>query len=160
MITVGSRTPRGGGWLTTARTCMSEHTTVVSVSRSTETVRRYVQRFLDQEVLVDRIVTVLLALDEPALRDFVDDPRFRIAIDEIVPGRGRTVWLSCPQPGGKGSRSVVLKRRLIDAEPSFAHYVIAHELAHAYLRNGPWGEVKDPEEAADALAAAWGFPRP
>ena len=36
-------------------------------------------------------------------------------------------------------------------------YVIAHELAHAVLRNGGrWGS-DDPEEAADALAAQWGF---
>ena len=40
------------------------------------------------------------------------------------------------------------------------YYVIAHEFAHAYLRNGGWGEILDREEAADALAAHWGFPRP
>jgi len=38
--------------------------------------------------------------------------------------------------------------------------VIAHEFAHAFLRNGPWGEITDVEEAADALAATWGFIRP
>ena len=66
-------------------------------------------------------------------------------------------------PGGvvwKGSRSVVLKKRLCDCDENFAHYVIAHELAHAHLWNGPWGEITDPEHAADALAASWGFPRP
>jgi len=55
---------------------------------------------------------------------------------------------------------VVLKPRLSMCEEAFAHYVIAHEFAHAYLRNGPWGNIFDPEDAADALAASWGFPRP
>jgi hypothetical protein len=50
--------------------------------------------------------------------------------------------------------------RLSVCEEAFAHYVIAHEFAHAYLRNGPWGNIFDPEDAADALAASWGFPRP
>jgi hypothetical protein len=38
--------------------------------------------------------------------------------------------------------------------------VIAHELAHAHLRNrGRWvGD--DPEVAADSLAADWGWPKP
>jgi hypothetical protein len=47
-----------------------------------------------------------------------------------------------------------------DSNEAFAHYVIAHEFAHAYLRNGGWNEITDREEAADALAASWGFRRP
>jgi hypothetical protein len=39
-------------------------------------------------------------------------------------------------------------------------WVIAHELAHAHLRNGGRWLGDDPEHAADALAAGWGFPRP
>ena len=66
----------------------------------------------------------------------------------------------CPGPGGNGSRCVVLKRRLANCLEAFAYYVIAHELAHAYLRNGGWGEIEDAEAAADALAASWGFVRP
>jgi len=54
----------------------------------------------------------------------------------------------------------VLRRRLASAEAAFAHYVIAHKLAHAHLWNGGWGEMTDPEEAADALVATWGFSRP
>ena len=42
----------------------------------------------------------------------------------------------------------------------FLGSLLAHELAHAYLRNeGRW-PGDDPEAAADALAAEWGFPRP
>ena len=70
------------------------------------------------------------------------------------------MWLTCPGTGGNGSRCVVLKRRLADCPEAFAHYVIAHELAHAYLRNGGWEEIDDPEAAADAVAASWGFPKP
>jgi len=54
----------------------------------------------------------------------------------------------------------VLKRTLRLRPQPFVRYVIAHELAHAHLRNrGRW-EAEDPEHAADALAAEWGFPRP
>jgi hypothetical protein len=55
---------------------------------------------------------------------------------------------------------VILKPRLADCPEDFAHYVIAHEMAHAYLRNGGWGTIEDPELAADTLAATWGFGRP
>jgi Zn-dependent peptidase ImmA (M78 family) len=55
---------------------------------------------------------------------------------------------------------VVLKPQLAECAKTFAHYVIAHELAHACLHNGGWREMDDPETAADALAACWGFPKP
>ncbi len=57
------------------------------------------------------------------------------------------------------SRCVVLKPRLEHCSSAFARYIIAHELAHAHLHNGGWGEITDREEAADALAACWGFPK-
>ena len=60
----------------------------------------------------------------------------------------------------EGSRCVVLRPKLEVASESFANYVIAHEFAHAFLRNGGWGEITDVEEAADALAASWGFHKP
>ena len=119
-----------------------------------------VERFVDQEPIKTRLVTVLGAIPQQVSRDLLEDPRFRITLDDFVPGRGRTVWLCSPAPGGRGSRSVVLKHRLGECPPAFAHYVIAHELAHAYLRNGAWGVIADPELAADALAASWGFSRP
>lgn len=107
-----------------------------------------------------RVDAVLTALPPEVQRDFLDDPRFRIALDHFVPGEGRTVWMACPTPDGNGSRCVVLKPRLADCPEDFACYIIAHELAHAYLRNGGWDAIADPEEAADALAASWGFVRP
>jgi hypothetical protein len=55
---------------------------------------------------------------------------------------------------------VVLRPKLERASESFAKYIIAHEFAHAFLRNGGWGKITDVEEAADALAASWGFYKP
>jgi len=46
---------------------------------------------------------------------------------------------------------VVFKPRLADCPEAFAHYVLAHELAHAYLRNGGWGDIADPEATTHAI---------
>ncbi len=32
-------------------------------------------------------------------------------------------------------------------------------MVDAYLRNGPWGDIFNTEDAANALAASWGFPQ-
>ena len=77
-----------------------------------------------------------------------------------MPGEGSTVFMAAPVGAGVSSRSVVLKPRLSECDEAFAHYVIAHEFAHAYLRNGPWGDISNTEDAANALAASWGFPLP
>ena len=127
---------------------------------ATRTLRRYIEPFADYEALAHRVLTVLRALPDRVLRDFQGDPRFRLALDDCGPTNGRTVWLSSPGPVGNGSQCVVLKPRLADCPEAFAYYVIAHELAHAHLRNGGWGEIEDAEAAADALAASWGFVRP
>ena len=131
-----------------------------TAERGTRTLLRYIEPFADCGALAQRVLTVLRALPDRVLRDFQDDPRFRLALDDFGPEKGRTVWLACPGPGGNGSRCVVLKRRLANCLEAFAYYVIAHELAHAYLRNGGWGEIEDAEAAADALAESWGFVRP
>jgi predicted SprT family Zn-dependent metalloprotease len=55
---------------------------------------------------------------------------------------------------------VVLKRTLLFRSVAFTRYIIAHELAHAHLRNRGRTDQEDPEFAADSLAADWGFPRP
>jgi hypothetical protein len=107
-----------------------------------------------------RVLTVLHRLPEDVQRDFLDDPRFRITFDNYTPEKGWTLWMATPGPPGSGSRCVVLRLKLSVCAEEFAHYVIAHEFAHAFLRNGPWGEILDVEDAADALAASWGFSRP
>lgn len=121
--------------------------------------RRYVERSVGRCALAPRIVTVMERLPHAILREFLDDPSFRIALDDLVPGKGRTVWMACPT-SANGSRCVILKPLLADCPEDFAHYVIAHELAHAHLRNGAWEAIEDAELAADALATHWGFIRP
>lgn len=124
-------------------------------------IHQFVARTIDEPVLRERIVAVLAVMPEDVVSGLLNDPCFHIAIDNHVPGIGGIVWMACPgDVVWKGSRSVILKRRLIDAAEKFAHYVIAHEFAHAHLWNGAWGEITDVEEAADALAASWGFSRP
>lgn len=120
----------------------------------------YLAPFSEHPVLRDRVLHVLERLPHEVQRDFLDDCRFRITLDNFHPERGWSFLMPAPGIGGNGSRCVVLRLKLADASEPFACYVIAHEFAHAYLRNGGWGEITDIEEAADAMAAAWGFKRP
>ena len=106
------------------------------------------------------MLAVLTRLPEPVQRDFLDDPRFRVVIDNYKPGQGWTLRIPAPGLPGESSRVVVLRPKLADCSEAFAHYVIAHEFAHAFLGNGGMGGISDIEEAADALAAQWGFSRP
>ena len=120
----------------------------------------YLEPFIGCEPLPQRVDHVLKSLPREVQQDFLDDPRFRVTIDNFEPGKGWTLMMDLPSPTGSGSRCVVLRRKLASTGEEFAWYVIAHEFAHAYLRNGGWGEITDREEAADALAASWGFSRP
>jgi hypothetical protein len=125
-----------------------------------EIIREYVACSIGLDPLAPRIVAVLQKLPQAVRADFLEDSRFRLTVDNYLPGRGRTVWIASPESEGCGSRCVVLKPNLANCQEDFAHYVIAHELAHAFLRNSGWGTIEDPEYAADALAASWGFGRP
>lgn len=120
----------------------------------------YLAPFSEHPVLQLRVLHVLQSLPREVQQDFLDDRRFRITLDNYHPERGWSFLMPAPGVGGKGSRCIVLRLKLADASELFAWYVIAHEFAHAYLRNGGWGEITDIEEAADAMAAAWGFRRP
>lgn len=120
----------------------------------------YLAAFTDHPALAIRVRTVLHRLPEAVQRDFLEDERFTVAIENYTTERGWTLWMQSPGAIGDNSRCVVLRPKLADCSTDFAHYVIAHEFAHAFLRNGPWGEITDIEEAADALAASWGFSRP
>lgn len=121
---------------------------------------QHLESFAECEPLQNRVRIVLNLLPNEVQRDFLDDPRFRIALENFVPGEGWSLLMASPGPIGSESRCVVLRPRLADCQEDFAFYVIAHEFAHAFLRNGGWGDISDIEEAADALAASWGFPRP
>ena len=120
----------------------------------------YLQSFSEHPVLQQRVLLVLEQLPSEVQRDFLEDHRFGVTIDNFEPGIGWSFVMPTPGLPGNGSRCVVLRPKLATASEQFAMYVIAHEFAHAFLRNGGWGEITDIEEAADAMAASWGFHRP
>lgn len=101
---------------------------------------------------------MLGSLPHEVQQDFLTDAYFRVAVDDCEVGQGRKVVMPLLSPAGT-SRCVVLKPRLELCSNEFACYIIAHEFAHAFLRNGGWGEISDREDAADALAAHWGYPK-
>ena len=119
----------------------------------------YLQPFEQCKPLERRVLHVLDRLPKEVQQDFLGDTRFTVSLDNYIPGEGSTVFMATPGGSGVSSRSVVLKPRLSECDEAFAYYVIAHEFAHAYLRNGPWGDISNTEDAANALAASWGFPR-
>ena len=123
------------------------------------TIATWLSGFSLDEFLHAHVETVITALPELIQGDFLHDQSFLICDYEPGPGVVAHVPVGIPSRG-RSSRSVVLKRTLRRRPTDFVRYVIAHELAHAHLRNrGRW-EAEDPEHAADALAAEWGFPRP
>lgn len=150
---------RDGMALPTSRIVSAEHASPRDPATDRD-VLRYAERWLGVGTLARRVAFVLESLPDRVRGDLLDDPGFHLALDNYQPGRGRSVWLRCPTPETNGSRSVVFKPRLAECDEGFAHWVIAHELAHAFLRNRGSAEQPDPELAADDLAAGWGFPRP
>ena len=108
-------------------------------------------------VLRTRLWEVLQSLPIDVQNDFVGDSRFDIVLENYEPGKGTRLFMPSPGSAGEGSRCVVLRPKLDTLPEDFAKYVIAHDLAHAFLRNGGWGSITDIEEAADALAASWGY---
>lgn len=120
---------------------------------------KFLQPFDEYATLRDRVRTVLERLPTPVVDDFLQDEGFHVTLDNFVPGQGWSLWMAMPRAKGSGSRAVVLRRRLNDCNEDFALYIIAHEFAHAHLHNGGWRDFTDPEQAADALADSWGFPK-
>lgn len=105
------------------------------------------------------VAFVLGALPDAVREDLTGDPSFHLC--DYEPGPGVVMHVPVAAPGrNRAGRSVVLKRTLRFRSEAFVNWLIAHELAHAYLRHGGRFPGEDPEAAADALAAAWGFPRP
>ncbi|MEL6104605.1 MAG: hypothetical protein AAFU85_01155 [Planctomycetota bacterium] len=120
---------------------------------------KFLEPFEEQTVLRERVRAVLERLPTAVVEDFLGDESFHITLDNFVPGQGWSLWMAMPSANRSGSRAVVLRKRLNDCNEDFALYVIAHEFAHAHLHNGGWREHTDPEDAADALAESWGFPK-
>jgi hypothetical protein len=125
----------------------------------TPSIETWLRAFRLDAFLHDHTCGVLSALPRDVLSDLIDDPAFVLC--DYEPGPRVVAHIPVGPPGAnRPSRSVVLKRTLRHRPPAFVRYVIAHELAHAHLRNAGRWPGDDPERAADALAAEWGFPRP
>lgn len=123
-------------------------------------------RFGLDEFLHHEVAGVFRSLPDVVRDDFVGDPAFTLFDYDPRPGLVTHVPIGLPRAAGRngrsgsGGRSVVLKRTLTRRPLPFVRWVIAHELAHAHLRNAGRFPGEDPEHAADALAREWGFPRP
>jgi hypothetical protein len=109
--------------------------------------------------LRQHVADVIAALPREIREDLISDPAFQFS--DYEPGTNVVALIPVGSPRHRRpGRSVVLKRTLRHRPAAFIQYVIAHELAHAHLHNGGRWEGDDPERAADALAAEWGFARP
>ena len=124
-----------------------------------EELSRWLDGFALDEFLRREVAGVLARLPDHVRDDFVCDPGFVLYDYEPAAGAMTVVPVGPPRRNAAG-RSVVLKRTLRRRPEAFVRYVIAHELAHAHLRNAGRWPGEDPERAADALAAEWGCPRP
>lgn len=120
----------------------------------------YIDPFREHPPLDIRVLRVLQSLPNDVQEDFLSDETFRITLEDLKSDGGSRTFIELPKTSDTVSRCVVLRRRLAKASEEFARYIIAHELAHAFLRNGGWNQITDRELAADALAAAWGHHRP
>ncbi len=120
---------------------------------------QYLRPFGLHAALHTHAAHVLATLPDAVLSDLLDDPG--VVFYDYDPAPGKMMEVPVRLPCGRGaSRSIVLKRTLTARAPAFVNWLIAHELAHAHLRNqGRW-PGDDPELAADSLALQWGFPRP
>src|ERR1051326_6823918 len=92
---------------------------------------------------------VLASLPAPVRDDFLSDPGFTLCDYDAIPGGVHHVPVHLAK-GRRPGRSVVLKRSLRLRPVAFIQWVIAHELAHAHLRNAGRFPGEDPERAADA----------
>jgi hypothetical protein len=121
-------------------------------------VEQWLLRFGLDAFLHAHVAGVVVLLPDHVRMDLLTDSSFRMC--DYEPGRGVMMIPVGVPTRNTASRSVVFKRTLRRRPVEFVKYIIAHELAHAHLRNGGRWPGEDPERAADALAAEWGFPRP
>jgi hypothetical protein len=126
--------------------------------QTNQTVDDWVSGFRLDAFLHAHVARVMTAVPDHVRADLMSDPGFRLADYEPGPGAA-LIPVGEPRRNAAG-RAVVLKRTLRRRPDGFVRWVIAHELAHAHLRNAGRWPGDDPEHAADVLAAAWGFPRP
>lgn len=124
-----------------------------------EAIERWLGAFPLDGWIRDHVAVVFGNLPEEVRADLMDDPQFVVC--DFDPGPQVVFQVPMRFTGaGRPGRSIVLKRTIKRKPVPFARWVIAHELAHAYLRHAGRWPHEDPEHAADSLAAEWGFPKP
>ena len=122
-------------------------------------IHTWLSAFALDPAISGHIAEVVSKLPVEVRDDLVGDASF--ALHDYEPGDGTVTCVPVAGPlRGRPGRSVSLKRTLKRRPVGFIHWVIAHEFAHAHLRNRGGTDYEDPETAADRLAAAWGFPKP
>ena len=122
-------------------------------------IHNWLGTFQLDEWLRAHVADVFVALPHDVREDLMTDPAF--VLHDYEPGIGVVTYVPMGMPSrGRPGRAVSLKRTLRRRPADFVRWVIAHELAHAHLRNRGRSDHEDPETAADSLAADWGFPRP
>jgi hypothetical protein len=124
------------------------------------TIETWLQTFRMDSALQTHTAHVLRQLPDNVRSDIMGDSGVTFYDYDPGPGVIMQVPVKLPTAAGGASRSIVLKRTLRHRSPNFVHWLIAHELAHAHLRNAGRWPGDDPEVAADCLANEWGFPRP
>jgi hypothetical protein len=124
-----------------------------------EPIDRWLSTFKLDRSVHEHVAVVFQRLPDEVRCDLMGDPSFMLCDYMPAPHEILHVPMRLSAGGGPG-RSIVLKRTINSRSVPFARWVIAHELAHAYLRHGGRWPMEDPESAADSLAAQWGFPRP
>jgi hypothetical protein len=123
------------------------------------TIETWLQAFSLDSAIETYTAHVLRQLPDEVRTDIMGEAG--VVFYDYDPGPGVVIQVPVRSPGPAGaSRSIVLKRTLRNRSPNFVHWLIAHELAHAHLRNAGRWPGDDPEVAADSLADEWGFPRP
>ncbi len=122
-------------------------------------IENWLQTFSLDSAIQTHTAHVLRQLPDDVRTDLMGEAG--VSFYDYDPGPGVVMQVPVKIPGPAGaSRCIVLKRTLRHRSPNFVHWLIAHELAHAHLRNGGRWPGDDPEVAADSLADEWGFPRP
>ena len=132
---------------------------VLSADRMHERIACRLTDFPLHDELRAHVQAVLLTMPMHVLADLLDDPTFLMSDYDPRAGRTHSVPVGLPSRS-KPARAVVLKRTVLHRPVEFVRWVIAHELAHAHLHNAGRFPGDDPEFAADALAAEWGWPKP
>jgi hypothetical protein len=138
---------------------VASHHDLYNAEMASSPISHWLSTFPLDEWIREHVAAVFENLPEEVRADLMDDPEFVIYDFDPGPRVVMQVPVRFSGAGGPG-RSVVIKRTLKQRNVPFARWLIAHELAHAYLRHGGRWPQEDPEHAADSLAAAWGFPKP